>query len=94
MDQAKAVYIITDKGEEISDAIFKQLGRTVTILEGTGMVSQTKKVILYTVITRLELSELREIVKNADVSSFVTVSDVSEVIGTHIKKKPIEEKVK
>ena len=92
MDQAKAVYIITDKGEEISEAIFKQLGRTITILEGTGMVSQTKKVILYTVITRLELPELREIVKSADISSFVTVSDVSEVIGTHIKKKPIEKR--
>jgi len=94
MDQAKAVYIITEKGEEISNEIFKKLGRTVTILEGIGMVSGTKKVILYTVITRLELSELREIVKSADVSSFVTVSDVSEVIGTHIKKKPIEQKGK
>lgn len=91
MDQAKAVYIITEKGEEISNEVFKKLGRTVTILEGIGMVSGTKKVILYTVITRLELSELREIVKNADVSSFVTVSDVSEVIGTHIKKKPVEQ---
>lgn len=94
MDQAKAVYIITEKGEEISETIFKQLGRTVTILEGMGMVSKTKKVILYTVITRLELAELRDIVKSADVSSFVTVTDVSEVIGTHIKKKPIEEKAK
>lgn len=88
MDQAKAVYIITDEEEKISEAIFKQLGRTVTILDGMGMVSQSKKVVLYTVITRLELPELREIVKSADVSSFVTVSDVSEVIGTHIKKKP------
>ena len=88
MDQAKAVYIITDEEEKISNAIFKQLGRTVTILDGMGMVSQSKNVVLYTVITRLELPELREIVKSADVSSFVTVSDVSEVIGTHIKKKP------
>ncbi len=89
MDQAKAVYIITDNTEKISDEIFKNLGRTVTILKGKGMVSQSEKVVLYTVITRLELPELREIVKNADVSSFVTVSDISEVIGTHIKKKPI-----
>ena len=46
--------------------------------------------ILYTVITRLDLPELRDIVQNADVSSFVTVSDLSEVIGTHIKRKPVE----
>lgn len=91
MDQAKAVYIITSEEEKISEAIFHQLGRTVTIIDGMGMVSQSKKVILYTVITRLELPELREIVKTADVSSFVTVSDISEVIGTHIKKKPVIE---
>ncbi len=93
MDQAKAVYIITERPEKISSEIFENLGRTVTIIEGIGMVSQTEKVILYTVITRLELSELRDIVKNADTSSFVTVVDVSEVIGTHIKKKPVSSTV-
>ena len=31
---------------------------------------------------------LRQIVKNADVNSFVTVTDISEVIGHHIKKIP------
>ncbi len=90
MDQAKAVYIITDKEEDISREIFRQLGRTVTMLEGFGAVSQSSKKIIYTVITRVELPELREIIKNADASSFVTVSDVSEVIGRHIKKKPVQ----
>ncbi len=90
MDQAKAVYIITEKEEDISREIFRQLGRTVTILDGIGAVSQSHKTIIYTVVTRIELPELREIIKQADASSFVTVSDVSEVIGTHIKKKPKE----
>ena len=90
MDQAKAVYIITDKSEQISHDIYHKLGRTVTFINAKGMVSQSEKVILYTVITRLELPELRDIVRNADVSSFVTVSDLSEVIGTHIKRKPVE----
>ena len=44
--------------------------------------------ILYCVITRLELSELRNIVNADDVQAFVTVMDVSEIIGSHIKKKP------
>ncbi len=88
MDQAKSVFIVTTKEEDISDQIFKKLGRTTTILSGTGKVSQREKNVLYTVITRLELPELREIVKEADADSFVTVSDVSEVIGTHLKKVP------
>ena len=39
-----------------------------------------------------EITEIRNIVAAADVQAFVTVTDVSEIIGTHMKKKPeIEE---
>ena len=88
MDQAKAVTIITDKSEDISEAILKRLGRNVTIMNGNGMMSHPDKIILYVVITRLELPELRSIIKEADVNSFVTVTDISEMIGNHIKKIP------
>ncbi len=94
LDQAKAAIIITDKEETISNEIFKRLGRTVTIIEGTGKVSNAKKAVLYTVITRLEIQELRDIVQNADTSSFVTISDVSDIIGNHIKKVPLKQEVK
>lgn len=90
-NQAKAAIIITDRKETISDAIFKELGRTVTIWEGEGKVSKASKSILYTVITRLEVPRLKEIVENADTSSFVAISDVSDIIGNHIKKIPEKE---
>lgn len=86
LDQAKAVMIITENGEKIADNIYKQLGRTVTILEGEGLISG-KKVVMYCVVTRLEISELKRIVKSDDHSAFVTISDVSEIVGSHIKKK-------
>ena len=88
MDQFKAVTIITDKSEDISKAILNTLGRNVTIMNGSGMMSHPNKIILYVVITRIELPALRQIVKKADVNSFVTVTDISEVIGHHIKKIP------
>ena len=90
LDQAKAAIIITDQEETISDEIFKRLGRTTTIISGRGKESQTQKTVLYTVITRLEVQELRDIVQNADTSSFVTISDVSDIIGNHIKKIPVK----
>ena len=90
-NQAKAAIIITEKDEDISDAIFQELGRTVTMIEGVGKVSKTGKSVLYTVITRLEIPRLKDIVANADVSSFVAISDVTEVIGNHIKKIPSKE---
>ena len=85
MDKAKAAMIITNDAKQISEEIYKRLGRTVTIFEGEGLVSG-KKVILYCVLTRFEIRELREIINHIDSSAFIAVSDVSEIIGTHMKK--------
>ena len=85
LDTAKQVIIITDDAEPIADAIYKRLGRTVTISSARGLVSG-KKEMLYVVITRLELPELREIVEASDESAFITISDVNEIIGKHVRK--------
>ena len=84
MDQTKAAMIITNDAGEISEKIYQRLGRTVTIIEGEGLVSG-KKVILYCVLTRFEMNELKEIIKDTDTSAFIVVTDVSEIIGTHMK---------
>lgn len=85
IDQAKAAMIITDDATEVSKLIYQKLGRTVTMMDGTGLVSG-KKTILYCVLTRFEVNELKNIIHSIDASAFVTVSDVSEIIGTHMKK--------
>ncbi|MCQ2477172.1 MAG: YitT family protein [Clostridia bacterium] len=89
LDNAKAAMIITDDADEISDKIYQKLGRTVTIINGTGFISGDKK-ILYCVITYLEVWELKHIIDTVDSSAFVTISDVSEIIGNHIKSTDIE----
>lgn len=88
MNSVKAALIITDDADEIATNIMGKLGRTVTTIEGMGFVSKNNMTILYTVITKYELSMLKDILNEADASSFVTISDVSEVIGKHIKKIP------
>ncbi len=87
-NSAKAAFIITDDGKEIADAILKKLGRTVTVLAGEGIISHGDKRVLYTVITRFEVPMLKDILDETDESSFVTVFDVSEIIGNHIKSTP------
>lgn len=86
VEQAKAALIITDEGKMIADEIYKRLGRTVTILEGAGLISG-KKAVLYCVLNRFEIYELKRMIKEVDASAFITISDVSEIIGNHIKKK-------
>ena len=85
VNQAKAATIITNDAKEISDKIYQYLGRTVTIMEGEGLVSG-KKVVLYCVLTRFEIRELTNIINSVDTSAFVSITDVSEIIGNHIKK--------
>ncbi|MBQ9673919.1 MAG: YitT family protein [Ruminococcus sp.] len=85
MDQTKAAMIITNDSKEISEKIYQRLGRTVTIMDGEGLVSG-KKAVLYCVLTRFEIHELKEIIKTIDTSAFIAITDVSEIIGTHVKK--------
>ena len=88
LNSAKAAFIITDDGRDIAKQILEKLGRTVTVLSGEGIVSHGHKRVLYTVITRFEISILKDILDDCDDSSFVTVFDVSEIIGNHIKQTP------
>ncbi|SHI06405.1 Uncharacterized membrane-anchored protein YitT, contains DUF161 and DUF2179 domains [Sporobacter termitidis DSM 10068] len=89
LDETKAAFIITEKGQEIAEAISARLGRGVTLLEGRGGFTQNAKIVLYSVISRLEVSKLKGIVTDIDDSAFVTVSDVSDLIGGKYNKKNI-----
>ena len=84
LEQAKAAMIITDKHTQVAQTIYNRLGRTVTLLNGKGLISGEKSV-MYCVITRIEVPELKRIISEEDHSAFVTITDISEVIGNHIK---------
>lgn len=84
LEQAKAAMIITDKGSSISEEIYKRLGRTTTKIRAKGLISGEKEV-MYCVLTRIEIFELRHIIEELDESAFVTITDVSDIIGDHIK---------
>lgn len=84
LEQGKAAMIITDRSIDISKEIYKRLGRTTTTIKGDGLISG-KKEVLYCVLTRLEIAELRKIAEEIDESVFITITDVSEIIGNHIK---------
>ena len=84
LEQAKAALIVTNKGSDMAKEIYNRLGRTVTTIKGKGLISGEKEV-LYCVLTRIEVFELRHIVERMDSSSFITILEVSEIIGEHIK---------
>lgn len=83
-EQVRAALIITNKGTDLSKEIYRRLGRTVTTIRGKGLISGEKEV-LYCVLTRIEVYELKRIAEEMDESVFITILEVSDLIGQHIK---------
>lgn len=81
MKFSKAAYIITDRYEEMAQAILKELDRGVTGLEARGMYSGERKCMLYCVVSKKEIVSLKELVTKIDSNAFVIVGDVREVLG-------------
>jgi uncharacterized membrane-anchored protein YitT (DUF2179 family) len=82
---AKAVYIISDHADEIADNIMRELDRGVTALNGTGMYTRSDKKVLFCIIQRGEIHELKTLVKKSDPSAFIILGDVTEVLGEGFK---------
>jgi uncharacterized membrane-anchored protein YitT (DUF2179 family) len=89
LDESKAVFIVTDFPDEITQVLMARLGRGVTILEGKGGFTGESKSVLYSVITRLEIAKLKGIIADIDENAFVTFNDVHEVMGGRFKKRAI-----
>lgn len=73
--------IITDKPEEMSNSLMKELGRGVTALPATGMYTRLTHTMLLCVVSRRQVATLRRIMKSVDPDSFAVTSKVSQVLG-------------
>jgi uncharacterized membrane-anchored protein YitT (DUF2179 family) len=89
LDEEKAAMIVSDNPDEIAEAILARLGRGVTFIQGKGGFSKEPKTIIYSVVTRLEISKLKSIVYEKDENAFLTISDVFDVMGGKRKKRSI-----
>jgi uncharacterized membrane-anchored protein YitT (DUF2179 family) len=88
-DESKSAWIISDKEQEIGDAILARLGRGVTYLKGEGGYSGDDKKVIFCIVTRLEEAKLKSIVEELDSSAFLAVADINEVRGGRFKKRDI-----
>ena len=78
---SKAALIITNHHEEVAQRLMDELDRGVTGMDAKGMYTQDYKCVLYCVVSRKEIVQLKEIVNDVDPDAFVIVSDVREVLG-------------
>ncbi|AKN30822.1 membrane protein [Clostridium carboxidivorans P7] len=88
IDESKAVFIISSKHEDISQAIMDRLGRGITLLNGKGGYKGVATDVIYVVVSRLEISKLKSIVHGFDENALVTIGSV-DTSGKSYKKKAI-----
>jgi uncharacterized membrane protein len=73
--------IITDKAQDVSNAILADMHRGVTALQGVGMYSGKEHEVLMSALTVTEVPQLKSIVAGIDPSAFVVVSPAQEILG-------------
>ena len=84
--QSKMVYIITNKQEEVRNAIYRDVNRGVTKVPAVGGYTGEERQIIMVVVYQTEFTKLKQVVKTVDPSAFVIVSDAYEVLGEGFKR--------
>lgn len=86
-DKAKAAMIVTSCPDEIAGELSEQLGRGVTLIDAKGYYSKEGKTMIYCVVNRFQISKLKRIISSHDSKAFVTITDISDTLGSSLKFK-------
>ncbi|MAZ93166.1 MAG: membrane protein [Lentimicrobiaceae bacterium] len=85
MSYSKVLFIVSEHTTEIRNKIVNDLNRGGTLVHGEGMYSGNDKSIVFTVVTRREISMLQEFIHHIDPNAFVTVLNSNEILGNGFK---------
>ena len=86
LDKAKSAMIVTTKADAISDALSDAFGRGITHIGARGYYSGTDQTIIYFVVNRFQIAKMKALVTEADPDAFITISEVSDVLGRSVQK--------
>ena len=84
-DNAKMLFVFSEKSEEISKMILTKFERGVTGVDCKGMYSGNDKLMIISVVSPKELPIIIYMLKQIDKNAFVVIDDVKEVLGEGFK---------
>lgn len=84
-DKAKSAMIITEKADEISQALSNAFETGVTQISSKGYYEGKDKTIIYFVVNRFQIGKMKEIVSSIDPSAFVTITEVADIMRKSVK---------
>lgn len=78
-EEKTAIMIMSDQSEKILDAITQKMFRGVTVLEAQGGYTRSDKDVLYIVINKREIVQIKKLIDEIDPTSYVTLHKVQEI---------------
>jgi len=88
LSQRETVLIISDKWKEILEALTNELRLSVTVIEGKGGYEGFDKKILYSVINRSRVYQLKRVALEKDPNVFITIMEASDVTNVKVGNQP------
>lgn len=80
-DYSKSFMIISNKSEELKKVITQDLDRGLTVLNGEGGYTASKKEVLLVAVPKQEEITLKKLVHSIDPEAFMLINEVHEVVG-------------
>jgi len=80
LDELKSVIIISSRYEEISRKVTHEMELGLTVMYGRGGYSKDDRDILFVIVERLELADLKDLVLQIDPSAFIAIENLHEVV--------------
>jgi len=84
-ETARTAMIVTSQPQAIAEQILTHLERGVTVLSGTGAYTGAQRPILYCVVSRSEIAQIKAIVQETDPQAFMVIGIAHEAIGEGFK---------
>ncbi|MBW7456494.1 YitT family protein [Paenibacillus sepulcri] len=84
---AKAFSIFTEDGEHLARLITQEMDRGVTLFPARGAFSGNQKEVVYCVVARHEIRQLKTLIHSLDPLAFIVVTDVHDVLGEGFQQK-------
>lgn len=88
-NKQKSILLISDKYEEIAEAIMTKIHRGVTFLEAEGAYTNNKKKLIYCIVSSNQVIKVKELIYETDENAFVSINNVDEVRGGGFKVKAL-----
>jgi uncharacterized membrane-anchored protein YitT (DUF2179 family) len=86
VEEHTAIFIVSERNDEIRHAIIRCLQRGVTVFKGRGGLTYDDQDILFCVVTRLEIGRVKSVVKEYDPEAFVVVHGLADAAGGVVKR--------